>query len=156
MYMNMDIDLIKLYAYELHWHLPEEKQQEAIQWLTANTPRDQLASVFPPYAKSCWQNAMKVIEAVGYPHNEVAFPRIVELFQDINWPGAEEAVLYFQTIEKMIVVPYIEAAVKQAIAARDHQWLWFLYSVCERLCIERADFVQITLFDAMKECYDKI
>ena len=97
---------------------------------------------------------MKVIEAVGYPHNEAAFPRIVELFQDINWPGAEEAVLYFQTIEKTIVVPYIEAAAKQAMAERDQQWLWFLYSVCERLCIEQADFVQMTFFDAMKECYD--
>ena len=150
----MDIDLIKLYAYELHWHLPEEKQQKAIEWLTANTPRNQLALVFPPYAKSCWQNAMKVIEAVGYPQNETAFPRVVELFQDINWPGAEEAVLYFQTLDKTVVVPYIEAGAKQAIAERDWQWLWFLYAVCERLLIERADFHEQAVFDVMKECYD--
>mgnify|MGYP003367358050 CR=1 FL=1 len=26
----MDIELIKHYAYELHGHLPEEKQQEAV------------------------------------------------------------------------------------------------------------------------------
>ena len=51
----MDLELIKHYAYELHWHLPERIQKEAIEWLIENTPRDQLALVFPPYAKSCWQ-----------------------------------------------------------------------------------------------------
>ena len=126
----MDIDLIRLYAYAMHWHLPEEKQTEAIEWLIENTPRNQLAFVFPPYAKSCWQNGVKVIEAVRYPDNEAAFPRMVELFQDINWPGAREAVLYFQTLEKTIVSPFIEAGGKQAIDEQDEQWLWFLYTVC--------------------------
>lgn len=98
---------------------------------------------------------MKVIEVIGYPHNETAFPRIVELFQDINWPGANEAVLYFQTLDKTVVVPYIEAGAKQAIAERDWEWLYFLYMVCERLLMERADFKQMVVFDAMKDCYDK-
>ena len=38
----MDLELIKHYAHELHWHLPEETQQESIAWLIENTPRDQL------------------------------------------------------------------------------------------------------------------
>lgn len=151
----MDKDLIRKYAYELHWHLPEEIQQQAIAWLTENTPHDQLALVLPPYAKSCWQNAMKVIEAIGYPHNKAAFPSVVELFQDINWPGAEEAVLYFQTLEKAVVIPYIEAGAKQAIAECDEQWLWFLYAVCERLSIEQAEFQDQVVFDTMKECHDR-
>ena len=74
----MDIDLIQHYAHELHWHLPEETQNEAIEWLIENTPRAQLACIFPPYSKSCWQNAMKVIEAIVYSDNETAFPRMVE------------------------------------------------------------------------------
>ncbi len=151
---NMDPELIKHYAYELNWHLPEQLQQEAIEWLSENTPLDQLALIFPPYAKRCWQNAVKVIEAVGYPDNKTAFSRMVELFHDINWPGAEEAVLYFQTLEKSVVVPYIEAAAKQAIEEKDWQWLWFLYAVSNRLFIERADFELDAVFDRMKECYE--
>ena len=150
----MDIELIKHYVHELHWQLPEETQNEAIEWLIENTPRDQLALIFPPYSKSCWQNAMKVIEAIGYPDNEAAFPRMVELFQDINWPGAEEAVLYFQTLEKAIVIPYIEAGAKKSMVERDDQWLWFLYVVCKRLMIKRADFQGGAVFDAMKERYE--
>lgn len=151
----MDRDLIRLYAYELHWHLPEEIQKEAVEWLTENIPRDELAYVFPPGAKSCWQNAIKVVEAVGYPHNIAAFPRLVELFQDINWPGAEEAVQYFQTLDKTVVIPYIEAGAKQAITESDEQWLWFLYAVCGRLSIERGDFEEHSVFDAMKTCYEQ-
>ena len=151
----MDLELIKHYAHQLHWHLPEEQQQEAIEWLMANVPHDQLALIFYPYTtKSCWQNAMKVIEAIGYPNNELAFPCLMELFQDLNWPGAEEAVLYLQTLETTVVTPYIEAAAKQAMAEQDREWLWFLYAVCERLHIESSQFQNSTIFDEMKDCYD--
>ena len=151
----MDEDLIKRYAYELHWHLPEEKQREAIDWLVEYTPRDQLALIFTPFNKACLQNGVKVVEAIGYPANQAAFPQLVELFQDINWPGAEEAVQYFQTLEKAVVVPFIEAGGKQAIAEEDEQWLWFLYAVCERLAIERVDFRDGRVFDAMKQIYER-
>ena len=150
----MDFDLIKLYSDKLHWHLTEELQQEAIEWLVEYIPRDQLALMFTMGRKSSFQNAVKVVETIGYPNNEAAFPSMVELFQDINWPGAEEAVLYFQTLEKAIVVPYIEAGGKQAMVEHDHQWLWFLYAVCVRLMIERADFQDGAVFDAMKERHE--
>lgn len=151
----MDVELIKHYVYELHWHLPEETQQEAIDWLVAHTPRLQLGLVFPPYGKSYWQNSMKVVEKVGYPDNIAAFPSMVELFQDMNWPGAEEAVHYFQTLHKSTVLPFIEVGARQAITKQDDQWLWFLYAVCERLQIERADFLDGAVFDAIEDIYDR-
>ena len=151
----MDVELIKHYVYELHWHLPEETQQEAIDWLVAHTPRRQLGLVFPPYGKCYWQNSVKVVEKVGYPDNISAFPSMVELFQDINWPGAEEAVQYFQTLHKSTVLPFIESGARQARTEQDDQWLWFLYVVCEKLHIERMDFLDGAVFDAMEEIYER-
>ncbi|MEK4385820.1 hypothetical protein MKZ25_08415 [Solibacillus sp. FSL W7-1464] len=151
----MDVELIKHYVYELHWHLPEEIQQEAIGWLVAHTPRHQLALVFPPYGKNYWKNSMKVVTKIGYPYNIAAFPSMVKLFQDINWPGAEEAVQYFQTLQKSTVLPYIEAGAKQAMAEQEEQWLWFLYAVCERLHIVRGDFLDSIVFDKMEEIYTR-
>ncbi|MER1998217.1 MAG: hypothetical protein ABS882_00465 [Lysinibacillus sp.] len=155
MYSEKDPDVIKLYAYELNWHMPVHLQQEAIDWLVEYADRDQLALVFPPYAKRCWQNAVKVVEKIGYPENIAAFPTMVELFQDLNWPGAEEAVLYFKTLEKDVVSSFIEVGGKQAIATNDIGWLWFLYAVCERLTIVREDFEDGTVFDAMKTQYEE-
>ena len=160
MYFEKDPDIIKLHAYELNWHMPEHLQQEAMDWLVEYADRDQLALVFPPYAKRCWQNAVKVVEKIGYPENIAAFPTMVELVQDINWPGAEEAVLYFQTLEKnvvlpFVVLPFIEAGGRQAIATNDRGWLFFLYAVCERLTIVRDDFEEAAVFDAMKTQYEE-
>lgn len=155
MYFEKNPDIIKLHAYELNWHMPEHLQQEAIDWLVEYADRDQLALVFPPYAKRCWQNAVKVVEKIGYPENIAAFPTMDELFQDINWPGAEEAVLYFQTLEKNVVLPFIEAGGRQAIATNDRDWLFFLYAVCERLTIVRDDFEEAAIFDAMKTQYEE-
>lgn len=147
----MDIELIKHYVYELHCHLPEETQREAIEWLVAHTPRHQLALVFPPYGKNYWQNSVKVVTKIGYPDNIAVFPSMVQLFQDINWPGAEEAVEYFQTLQKSTVLPFIEVGGELAMTKQDEQWLWFLWAVCERLHIERGDFLDSTVFDKMEE-----
>lgn len=53
---------------------------------------------------------------------------------------------FLQTIETTSVCLYIQAAAKQAKTEQDHQWLWFLYAVCERLNIERAQFQDDSIF----------
>ena len=151
----MNREEMTYYVHELHWHLPEETQQQAVDWLVANAPLNQLAYVFPTYSKSYWQNSVKVVREIGYPYNIAAFPSMVELFQDINWPGAEEAIEYFGTLEKQVVAPFIEAGGKQTIAEQDDQWLWFLYAVCGRLQIERALFRDGTVFDVMEKIYER-
>lgn len=83
----MDLKRLTSYTAQLDWHLPEETQEAAIAWLIEHMPREQLSLLFSPYTeKSCWQNAVQVVVAIGYPENEVALPHLVELFQDLNWP----------------------------------------------------------------------
>lgn len=151
----MNREELMYYVYQLHWHLPEETQRESVDYLIENVPLNELVQLFPSYGKAYWQNSMKVVTAIGYPYNIAAFPKMVELFQDINWPGAEEAVVYFSTLEKQIVALFIEAGGKQAIKESDDQWLWFLYAVCERLHIERVNFVDGAVFDTMQEIYTR-
>ena len=38
----MDKELIIHYAYQLNWHLPEDDQQDAMDWLVREVPCDQL------------------------------------------------------------------------------------------------------------------
>lgn len=144
---------LNYYVYELHWHLPEETQQQAVDYLIDNAPLNDLGQLFVLSSKPHWQNCMKIVEAIGYPYNIAAFPKMVELFQDMNWPGANEAVDYFKKLEKAVVLPFIEAGCKQAIKENDDQWLWFLYKVCERLQIKRVHFFDGTLFDTMEKIY---
>ena len=150
----MNKEEMSYYVHEMHWHLPEETQQNAIDYLIDNAPLNELGQLFSLSNKPHWQNCMKVVTAIGYPYNIAPFPKMVELFQDINWPGANEAVDYFRTLDKQFVVPYIEAGGKQAMKERDDQWLWFLYTVCERLGIERTDFNDGAIYDEMARIYE--
>lgn len=139
----------------LDWHLAEETQLKAVEWLVTNIPREQLSLLFWPHTeKSCWQNAVQVVTRIGYPENEAALPHLVELFQDLNWPGAQEAELYLRTLERAVVMPYLEAGGRRAVAENDWDWLWFLFDVCERMGVGRADFQDGAVFDAMKLQHD--
>lgn len=146
---------LNTYIHELHWHLPVETQQEAIDYLIDNAPLNDLGQLFVLSSKPHWQNCMKIVEAIGYPYNIAAFPKMVELFQDMNWPGAREAVDYFKRLDRQVVVPFIEAGGKQAMKEQDDQWLWFLYTVCEQLHMERAYFYDGTIFDEMARIYER-
>lgn len=146
---------LNTYIHELHWHLPKETQQEAIDYLIDHAPLNDLGKLFELANKPHWQNCMKVVEAIGYPYNIAAFPKMVELFQDMNWPRAREAVEYFKTLHNHIVVPFIEAGGKQAMKENDDQWLWFLYTVCEQLQLERTHFYAGTIFDELVRIYKR-
>ena len=88
----------------LDWHLAEETQQEAIEWLVKYIPREQLSLLFSPHTeKSCWQNAVQVVARIGYTENEAALPHLVELFQDLNWPGAQEIQMKIRFLLMLIV-----------------------------------------------------
>lgn len=56
----METTLIQQYVQNLHWHLPEETQNEAMEWLIEHTPRDQLALVLSPFNKVCYKTMSKM------------------------------------------------------------------------------------------------
>lgn len=142
------------YVSLLHWDTPLYLQLEAIEWLAEHVRGEQLCELFNITGKMEWSNVVRIVQRIGYPDNEAALPKLVELFQDMNWPGAIEALRYLQTLDKSIVLPYIEAGAEEARRTNDDSWLWFLYSACTDLHICRDHFVDGTLFDLMQHYYD--
>lgn len=138
----------------LHWDTPLYLQLEAIEWLAEHVRGAQLCELFNITGKMEWPNVVRIVQCIGYPDNEAALPKLVELFQDMNWPGAIEALRYLQTLDKSIVLPYIEAGAEEARRTNDDSWLSFLYSACADLRIRRDHFVDGTLFDLMQHYYD--
>lgn len=152
--MKIEDDLVISYAYRLNWHLPEEIQNSAKEFLI-QIPKEQLPLIFPKYAKECWENAVDVIIAVDYPKNELALPKLYELFMDINWPGAKKAVEYLKKIEHCVNVKYLENACSKAVEDDDTEWLYFLYEVSEELNINQNDFKNCFLYNQMKKIYEE-
>ncbi|WP_042477636.1 hypothetical protein [Bacillus ndiopicus] len=149
----MENDLVIYYSYNLNWHLPKAIQNEAKEFL-CQIANEQLPLIFPKYAKECWENAVDIIISVGYPNNELALPKLYELFKDLNWPGASKALEYLKGIERLINVKYLEIACVEAVKTKDTEWLYYLYMVSEELNINKDDFKDVCLYNAMKKVYE--
>ncbi|WP_167397254.1 DUF5071 domain-containing protein [Lysinibacillus mangiferihumi] len=151
--MNVEDDLVIYYSYKLNWHLPKEIQHDAKEFLS-QISKEQLPLIFPKYAKECWENAVEVVVSVGYPKNELALPKLYELFMDLNWPGASKALAYLKEIEHSENVKQLENACAKAVEEKDIEWLYFLYRVSEDLNINQNDFKNSSLYNHMKKVYE--
>ena len=152
--MEVKDDVVVYYSYKLNWHLPEEIQNDAKEFLS-QVSKEQLPLIFQTYAKECWENAVDVVETVGYPDNELALPKLYELFKDINWPGALKALEYLKGLERSVNCVYLEKACSEASKEKDLEWLYFLHEVSEQLHINKQDFNNKDLYNQMKKAYEE-
>ncbi|MGE7024518.1 hypothetical protein [Solibacillus cecembensis] len=152
--MKVKDDLVIYYSYDLNWHLPEGIQNDAKEFLS-QVSMEQLPLIFQTYAKECWENAVDVVVSVGYPKNELALPKLYELFMDINWPGALKALEYLKGIDHSVNVKHLKNACAKAVEENDTEWLYFLYIVSEDLNINQNDFENVSLYNQMKKVYEE-
>jgi len=106
----------------LSWDLPEDTQLNAIQKLLEIEPEN-CNLLLNPMLKATWENATLVIEKIGYPRNKAAIPSLLELFQDLNWPGVEKAFTILSQVDKCDLIPLIEDAIMKAYVEKDYIWL---------------------------------
>lgn len=124
---------------QLSWNLPYETQNKALKKLIDVNP-EMLDIIINPYLKSTWENAVKIIELIGYPKNKKALPSLIALLQDLNWPGALHAVDLLKNVEEKVLIPLIEDAIKEANESSDEMWLWGIKFLLERTEIRKEKF----------------
>src|SRR5579883_1735833 len=56
--------------------------------------------------KEVWENAIKFIQYIGYPHNAALIPDLIEHLVDGNWPGVRDAIEALKDIHAAIVIPF--------------------------------------------------
>lgn len=73
---------------DLSWDNPKDVVDKAINQLL-KIDDEQVTLLLQPVNKSCWENAAKVLQMIGYPRNKLALPGLIEWLRDMNWPGAQ-------------------------------------------------------------------
>ena len=109
--------------------------------------------IVPKYAKECWENAVEVVELVGYPENKEVLFKLFELFRDLNWPGSLKALNYLQTLNLEVTTLLLENACIKAIEENDTDWLYFLFEISSQMNIGKNNFQNIALYEQMKKIY---
>ncbi|MGG2028756.1 hypothetical protein AB1282_23910 [Gottfriedia sp. S16(2024)] len=138
-YIELENEEIMYHVYNLNWLLPKDIQEDSFEILYQINP-DKTHLLIPKYGKSCWLNGVLLIKKIGYPNNKMALPKLANLLQDRNWPGALESIEIFREIGKEVSAPYIKVEIENALQCNDADWLEHLFFACNSLCIERDDF----------------
>ncbi|WP_025025463.1 hypothetical protein [Caldalkalibacillus mannanilyticus] len=112
---------------QLNWIHPQELQQETIRLLTQIEDK-YVGLLIQDMKKETWENAVIVLEKIGFPRNKEALPKMIFLLQDINWPGALQAVDILKKIDPIYWIHYVE----QAILESDPQWMYGIHYLLEK------------------------
>lgn len=146
--MNKD-DIVK-YVHELDWSYPVETQNEAIDILS-RIDGEYLCFVFDKNQKATWENAVKVIRKIGFPKNRPLLSDLVWLLQDINWPGALDAIEILSSIEKTIIIPIIEKALLTANSNGDSMWIAGISLLVKKGEYKSIDFSDEKIYEILKK-----
>lgn len=103
----------------LDWHLPEAVQLSTIADISANPPVD-LTSLILPGNKALWENAARVIVAIGQPRIDRVLTDLSQWMQDMNWPGAALIYDFFRRAENVDGV--LAERLDHALSSHDKDW----------------------------------
>ncbi|WP_049680945.1 hypothetical protein [Peribacillus loiseleuriae] len=128
---------------------PKPTQKDAIRQLIY-VPEEYVDLLIQRDMKTTWPNAMLIISSIGFPKNENSIPSLLFLMQDINWPGAIEAVEIVKNIGKRSVLPYLEDALEIAYKSEDYMWIGGLKYLVDSLNIIESDFCNLQNYETLQ------
>lgn len=132
----------------LSWNRPIEVQNRAIEEILKFKPLDYTLLIMPK-AKSCWENAAKILRKSDLPHTREIVMGLLEWLQDLNWPGAQIVIEILESINKITLIPFIEETLKKAALDGDYVWIYWIKYLTERLGIKREDFQEAEVFNLL-------
>ena len=131
-------------------HIKNETKRQEIMNILTSLDISEIPLLIQDDGKSYWRTAVEIIKNIGYPRNISAIPKLVELLQDLNWPGAEEALEVLQTFEISVLVPYIEVALFEAKDNADYIWISGINKLIILRGIKKEDFLKKDAFDLLE------
>lgn len=137
----MDCEDVIILVKNLGWDQPQEKQDEAIQFLS-EIDEKYYYLIFDKTSKATWENAVEVIRRIDKEKARFFIPILLWLLQDINWPGALQATEILSEFDKEIIMPLLERTIREAYRQGDYMWLGGLKLLVEKTKVEALDFYE--------------
>lgn len=127
----------------LNSNLPKDIQEKAMEKLIFIEEK-KIPMLMRPKSKPYWGNAALVVKRIGYPKVKDVIPNMLEWIADLTWPGAEVIFELLSSIDKDILVSYIEQAIVKAKAENDEEWLFSIKMLVRKVKLIEDDFVEST------------
>ena len=117
----------------------ESKKTEIVDAIRAIEP-EQFKYLLQYGSKAEWTQQSQIIVELGYPFVKLIMRELLEWLKDLSWPGAEAILMFLSTIEKSELVPFLEAALRQAYWEGDSEWESSLSLLAEMASLNAEDF----------------
>lgn len=134
---------------QLDWNLPESIQTEAIDKILHLEDFDSKLLI-QPLDLHHWQNAAKILNAMGFNKVKHLTNELLYWVQDVNWPGAFIVLDLLKTFPNEYLLPYLENVIAEAIQTRDDPWLDYLSIFTYGGKISKEEFTNKAFFDILK------
>lgn len=143
--------------HDLSWDKPQDVRERAVQELMQVSEEEVVLLAHQSNelcSKECWEDAALVLKRIGYPRNRLAIPYLMKWFMDVNWPGVETVIEILKDVDIDIIMPFIEAAAKQAVNEKDADWCFGLVYLMERLGMKGVEFKDKNLYEELTKLAD--
>lgn len=141
------------YRYWLGIFIPADMRKEAEAFLT-DCKDEYIPYIIDKGNMYNWENAIKVVEKIGYPTNRQALSSVMYLLMDVNWSYVQNAINIIEKVYKYepeYVVQIMEETILTAERKNDTSWLYGISYVKERLRIEDNAFSSRDIMDILKK-----
>lgn len=129
---NVEIKRIREEISHLDWRCKQETQERAIDFLS-KIEEKYYSMIFKEGCKYTWENSVRIAKMIGYPRNVAFIPDLLKMMQDLNWPGAEEAIEVLADMDLNSLLPQLKETIETAFDEDDAMWLGGLNMVVEEL-----------------------
>ena len=86
-----------------------------------------------------FRNGQKILSA-DFGKNKTLLRFLVWLLQDVNWPGAAEAIQYLSSLSRDVVIPLAKEALYIADKNDDFMWIGGIRLLIETAGYKNSDF----------------
>ncbi|MBQ8588854.1 MAG: hypothetical protein IJ486_00125 [Firmicutes bacterium] len=120
----------------LDWRTPVSEASMIIDSLSKLNDKDVIGKIFNEGGKNTWEGFVKLAAAAEPSNRRAYFPYLLELLQDMNWPGSLAAMELLEKSDLEEVIAYLKEAICQAFEKRDFIWMsgldWLVHNIEQR------------------------
>ena len=114
------------YIRKLHWNISNEEFNNIKKQIDSDINIDYNIFILPQEGKKYWENCAKILIQLDDDKFIQLFPKILEWFQDLNWPGGNIILDRVNKMSNDVIEGFVLQCIDEAILKNDLMWIKFL------------------------------
>ncbi|MBO3444344.1 DUF5071 domain-containing protein [Clostridium sp. CCUG 7971] len=108
------------------------------------------------FEKNILDNLINILIKLPNPQLIYAIPQLVEVLQDLNWPGSMDSVEFLSSLPIKKYIKSLEYSLEKAIKEKDEDWLFGIFYLIDKVPIKENYFKRKDIYIQARSMYKKI